>query len=138
MRILFYSLPSTEYGQIYSELARKTTKATRDTGDLNILEKLAFKGTYEDTKGGEGIIVNTVTDDINLKAGKVTILRRYKDGTQEERTYITFDSDGRIRVKTEDMFKALRELSKKYTKPPEKTPTQIKIDFFAALPTYLI
>ena len=83
VRYLFYPKHSTEYGKIYSGLVGKETKnITRTTGDLDILEELAFKEPYKYIRGGEGIIVTTeVRDNAHKRGetkGEMTILRPYK------------------------------------------------------------
>ena len=133
VRYLFFSKPSTEYGKIYSGLVGKETKnIVASTGDLDILKELAFKGPYEYLRGGAGIRVATETTDKSAK-GKTRIVRLSKDNAQEERVYPVFDNEGKVYVKVGSVLDTLEMLTQRHT----STPTQLKIDFFAAPPTYL-
>lgn len=133
VRYLFFPKPSTEYGQIYSGLVgRETKNIARSNGDLDIIRELAFKVPYEYIRGGAGVRVITETDK-TAKKGKIKILRISKDGVQEERSYSVFNNEGKLYVMVGDVLEALRILTQKHT----EVPTQVKIDFFAAPPSYL-
>ncbi|MBU1201769.1 MAG: hypothetical protein KKF46_01205 [Nanoarchaeota archaeon] len=133
VRYLFFPRPSTEHGKIYSGLVgRKTKGIAGSNGDLDILKELAFKESYESMKGGAGIRVATKTTDKSAK-GETKIVRISKDGAQEERVYPVFDNEGKVYVRVGNVLDTLGMLTQRHT----STPTQLKIDLFAAPPTYL-
>lgn len=133
VRYLFFPKPSTEHGKIYSGLRGKETKnIARSTGDLDILKELAFKEPYEYVRGGAGIRVATETTDKSAK-GNTRILRLSKGDTQEERVYPVFNNEGKVYVRVGNVLDTLGMLTQRHT----STPTQLKIDLFAAPPAYL-
>ncbi len=134
VRYLFFPRPSTEYGKIYSGLVgRETKNIAASNGDLDILRELAFKTSYGYMRGGAGIRVSTETADKSAEA-KTKIVRLSKDGTQEERVYPVFDSKGKVYARVGNVLDTLGMLTQRHT----STPTQLKIDFFAAPPRYLV
>jgi len=134
VRYLFFPRPSTEHGKIYSGLVgRKTKGVAGSNGDLDILKELAFKESYESMKGGAGIRVATETKDKGGKQGVTKITRLSKDGTEEVRAYPVFDNEGKVYVRAENVLDTLGMLTQRYT----STPTQLKVDLFAAPPIYL-
>lgn len=134
VRYLFSPELSTEHGQIYSGLVgRETKNIAASNGDLDILKELAFKDPYEFLRGEAGLRVATdITDKVGKK-GIVKITRLYKDGSEQVRAYSVFGSEGRLYIKVNDIMHAMQILTQQHT----SIPTQLKIDFFAAPPSYL-
>ncbi len=133
VRYLFFPKREISHGDIYkSFLGKETENITSTTGDLIILQELAFKDTYNYRHGDYEITVTTALRDRSTRAGTVTIAKQKKK-IPEERIYHVFNNENGVYVLANDVRSALGYFRQKSI----KTPTQPKIDFFAAIPEYL-
>jgi hypothetical protein len=134
VRYLFYPQKTISYGNIYKELAvMKEKKAGAKTGDLKIIELLAFKEDYKNLrKNSAGLTITTTRDEEHPAQGKITITRTNKTHEpQNTRTYNVFMHKNTIYVCCKDVLTTMEALKK-----PNNT-TNFKYNFFAAIPDNL-
>lgn len=135
VRFLFYPKTSIQHGAIYSNLVGRNTKhITASTGDLDILQELAFRGPYENMRRGYGgIRVETEVTNKGGNQGVLHIRRAGKGGIVEDRKYRMHAYGGATYVNGDDILEVLARLHELHT----KASTELKLDFFAASPEYL-
>lgn len=129
VRYLFAPRHSTEYSKVYSRLVGQGTKSiTASTGDLNIMQELAFKDQYESVRNGSGVVVSTEAGKSG-KRGIVKILRT-SAGDKQEQVYRVVDNEGKVYVRVQDVIDTIEMLARLHT----TESTHLQIGFFAAYP----
>ena len=133
-RLLFYPQRSTEYGEAFKGLVGKETKnIAPSTGDLRILDELAFKEEFHRIAGKTQIAVQTQSEE---NGTGIVLISRTSEIASERAEYPVFRSgdagDDRTFVKAETVRETLQKLIRTKT----KTRTEMKVDFFPKLPDY--
>lgn len=122
VRYLFFPKTTTEYAEVYRGLVgQKTGKPSSSTGDLDILDQLAFQKDYNYAQGKLSVATAK-----KHGTGTTTIIRHVKGG-DDVREYRVVKHCG-VHVAIEDVAKTLEQLCK----AKSTTATQLKVDFFPA------